>query len=393
MGMMMLSRIIMHLCGDLDSWDPSSLSIGMMGGMGGMGGGGMGGMGGGMGGMGGGMGGMGGGMGGMGGMGGGFRSVPTTGPMSATLQPGQTRRLPTRVVSLGRPDEAGKVALPMKGEVLRLGEIADLTENPMVQMAVRRMALEKTPETVAQLVLWRVSAGLDWALITRLGGRNVKPEEVALARHIVEGLCGPLDDLGPLGIGSLYLSVDTEDADDLGLVQAVKDQFRDQTILGLEPRFDTSKTPPGPAVACEVHLKATGQPTRVIVYTTETTGHAWKPLAKFEMKDANPADAHEFADKLAGELAARLVPVELVKGRREHGKETFKIHIRNASPLVLNGLSIGGAAGSEEAEPSTLAGFSLPPHKDINLPATADAVERLGLKEGIRAVAADLNEF
>ena len=32
MGMMMLSRLIMYLCGDYDSWDHASLMIGMMGG-------------------------------------------------------------------------------------------------------------------------------------------------------------------------------------------------------------------------------------------------------------------------------------------------------------------------------------------------------------------------
>src|SRR5271166_2136153 len=72
MGMMMLARLIMYLCGDYDSWDQRSLSIGMMG-MGGMG---MGGMG---------MGGMGG---GMGGMGGGMRSVPPTSLPFANLKPG-----------------------------------------------------------------------------------------------------------------------------------------------------------------------------------------------------------------------------------------------------------------------------------------------------------------
>src|SRR5436190_123785 len=49
-GMMMLARMIMYFCGDVDSWDQRSLMMGMGGmGMGGMGGG-MGGMGGGMGG-------------------------------------------------------------------------------------------------------------------------------------------------------------------------------------------------------------------------------------------------------------------------------------------------------------------------------------------------------
>ena len=85
--MMMLARMIMYFCGDPESWDMRSLMIGMMGG----------GMGGGMGGMGGGMGGMGG---GMGGMGGGMRSVPPTGLPFTTLAAGQTRHLPTRVVSI-----------------------------------------------------------------------------------------------------------------------------------------------------------------------------------------------------------------------------------------------------------------------------------------------------
>ena len=68
----------------------------------------MGGMGGGM------MGGMGG---GMGGMGGGMRSVPPTDLPFAQLNPGQTRSLPTRLVSLSPPDpELGAVKLSEKGE-------------------------------------------------------------------------------------------------------------------------------------------------------------------------------------------------------------------------------------------------------------------------------------
>ena len=100
MGMMMLARIIMYFCGDPDSWDMRSLMIGMMGMRG------MGGMGGGMGGM--------GGMGG--GMGGGMRSVPATRPPSAVLKPGQTRHLPTRLVSLMPPDpESGAETARRRG--------------------------------------------------------------------------------------------------------------------------------------------------------------------------------------------------------------------------------------------------------------------------------------
>ncbi len=92
--MMMLARMIMYFCGDPDSWDQRSLMIGMMGGMGG----GMGGMGGGMGGMG----------GGMGGMGGGMRSVPPSDLPSALLNPGQTRNLPTRLVSISSLRSCGQ---------------------------------------------------------------------------------------------------------------------------------------------------------------------------------------------------------------------------------------------------------------------------------------------
>ena len=99
MGMMMLARMIMYFCGDPESWDMRSLMIGMMGGMGG-------GM---MGGMGGGMGGMGG---GMGGMGGGMRSVPPTDLPSALLDPGKTRNLPTRLVSITPPDPEAGLRLP-----------------------------------------------------------------------------------------------------------------------------------------------------------------------------------------------------------------------------------------------------------------------------------------
>ncbi len=115
MGMMMLGRLIMSLIGDRDSWDQRSLMSGMMMGMGG-------GMGGGM---------MGGGMGMMGGgMGGGMRSVPPTGQPFATLNPNQTRHLPTRLASLSAPnpnDPDSGVVMPSEGEKLRLGDIKDQT--------------------------------------------------------------------------------------------------------------------------------------------------------------------------------------------------------------------------------------------------------------------------
>ena len=160
MGMMMLARMIMYFAGDPESWDKRSLMIGMMGGMGG----GMGGMGGGM------MGGMGG---GMGGMGGGMRSVPATGLPSSLLNPGQTRHLPTRLVVLTPPGPEEGVKLPEKGEPLQLGDIADINDNPQVQKALRRLAADAASKSISRLVMWHLTAGLDWdtlaAVVAGLG--------------------------------------------------------------------------------------------------------------------------------------------------------------------------------------------------------------------------------
>jgi hypothetical protein len=127
--------------------------MGMMGG--GMGGG-MGGMGGGMGGMGGGMGGMGG---GMGGMGGGFRSVPPTGLLETTLKPNQERHLPTSLVSLNGPDKDSQPLVPAKGEKLQISGIEQWTDDLRTRAALKRLAQAKAPQSVAQMVLWYVTAG------------------------------------------------------------------------------------------------------------------------------------------------------------------------------------------------------------------------------------------
>jgi hypothetical protein len=38
-----------------------------------------------------------------------------------------------------------------------------------------------------------------------------------------------------------------------------------------------------------------------------------------------------------------------------------------------------------------MGGISLPPHKSLSLPATAELVERLGMNNGVRVLAADLS--
>ena len=59
--------------------------------------------------------------------------------------------------------------MPEKGEPLRIaGDIAQISDNAQVCKALKRLAAEKAPAAVAQLVMWRLAAGLDWESIAGL---------------------------------------------------------------------------------------------------------------------------------------------------------------------------------------------------------------------------------
>jgi len=98
-----------------------------------------------------------------------------------------------------------------------------------------------------------------------------------------------------------------------------------------------------------------------------------------------------FADALAEEVLSRLVRAQLSKGPLVKGKQTYKIRVDNASPLLLNGVAVQGAVGAAGEPPKVLSGISLSPFKNMTVPATGEMVEELGLKKGIRVIAADLS--
>ena len=52
---------------------------------------------------------------------------------------------------------------------------------------------------------------------------------------------------------------------------------------------------------------------------------------------------------------------------------------------------LGDADAGNDAIPSVLAGLSLPPLKSLKVPASAEMVERLHLKDGVRVLAANLS--
>ena len=403
-GMRMLAGNIVQLTGDFDSWDLQAQQLSYSSGFNGMGGGGMGGMGGGgMGGMGGGgMGGMGGGgMGGMGGggMGGGFRSVPATGLPNAAIKPGQTRKLATRVVSLNGPSPQAGVLSPTKGERFQIGDVDQLTNDSLIQDALRLLAAEKAPATVAQLVLWRVSAGLDWAAIARISRGWANANEVALARSFVTRLSERSDLKAPTEQGRLYLEVEATDAAAESLAAELREVLKDALVLGLVAGDSIPERPEGPALACRIAISGTSADPVVVATAsaTDTAGASWGTAGKFSLPlargEGGELRAASVADALASGLLERVVHVSLLKAkaRTKGGKLAYQIRIDNASPLILNGLMLVGSEIKEDSVPSTLLGISVAPRRSMTVPASAEAVERLGLKGGVRAYAADLS--
>jgi len=380
MGMMMLGRLIMQLCGDYDSWDQRSLMSGMMGG--GMMGGGMGGMGGGM------MGGMGGGMGGMGG-GMGMMSVAPTGLPFASLKPGQTRNLPTRLVSLSPPTEDGKARLPREGEKFQIGDVSQLGVGPRAEKALRRLAAEKAPESVSQLVMWRVAQGLDWDAIARMAesrGKNYE-YELTMAQDFVDRL----DTIKDEESGELRFEVDAKDAESEAVAAELTRAFKDKPVLGLWAREGVPAEPTGPAVACKITID--GKEALARVGSSNSTAQAWVPFGKFTVtipRKDGAVDATALAEELAGGVLNRLVRAQVSAGPREKGKPTFRIKIDNASPLILNGLGIAGL-DHEGAEPRVLSGICVSPRRSMTFPASEEVVKSLGLKKGVRLAAADLS--
>ena len=97
-----------------------------------------------------------------------MRSVPPTGLLETTLQPHQVRHLPTPVVSLNGPGANARPVVPAKGEELQISGIDQWTDDSRTRHALKRLAEAKAPPTVAQMVLWYVTAGADWDDVGRL---------------------------------------------------------------------------------------------------------------------------------------------------------------------------------------------------------------------------------
>jgi hypothetical protein len=359
-----------------------------MGGMGGMGGMGMGGMGGGMGGMG----------GGMGGMGGGFRSVPPTELPSATLNPGQSRGLSTRLVRLGGPNDQGGLDFPANGEPLALGDVAQTQASTKVQTALRRLARDGAPEAISQAALW-AAAGMSWDDVARLSNAWATPYEIALAKQLVADLDAKDSDADT---GRILIDVTAKDDARKDDAEKITAALRGKTMLGLAIEGSIPAKPAGPAIACKVQIGGTLEKPEAIVQLANSDPNAstWLPVGKFDLPvardDAGNLKADAFADALAAGLLDRLVKVSVKKqnnGLIPAAPKTvgaYVIRVENYSPLLLNGLAISGMKAKAGEPIKMLLGISVSPRRTFAVPVTAESVEKYGLKD-IKPVAIDLS--
>jgi len=325
-------------------------------------------------------------------MGGGMRSIPPTNLPFASLKSGQTRHLPTRLVSLSQPDPERPVAMPAKGEKLEIGDITQITADVRVQKALKRIAADKAPSTVAQLVMWRVASKLDWEAIARMSKPWANAHELSLAREFVE----KLDSLPDGESAALFCEIHGADDAQTALAAELCRLIDGRVVLGLPVKSGVPTRPDGPSVACRVQLIGTAEKTEAQVQVAKSDGAAtaWVPVGKFtlplERKDGKIEGA-VFADALAEGILSRLVRAQLSKGPVVKGKQTYRIRIDNASPLLLNGLAVQGTVSKSDDQPKILAGISISPSRNMTVPATGEMVDELGLRKGIRVIAADLS--
>ena len=69
-----------------------------------------------------------------------------------------------------------------------VGDIAQVNDDARVQKALRRLAAEKAPTSLSQLVMWHLAAGLDWNTIAQLSREWSNRNELTSAKDFVDRL-------------------------------------------------------------------------------------------------------------------------------------------------------------------------------------------------------------
>ena len=171
---------------------------------------------------------------------------PAHGPTDRAAQARSSAALADAVgerLAAGSPAGTGHAR---KGEKLRIvGDIAQVNDNPQVSKALKRLAADKAPAAVAQLVMWRLVAGLDWESIADLSKKWSNDYELTLARDFVERL----DSLTDSETGRLQIELRGNDEASEPMAAEAVEVLTGKTVLGLPAETGVPERPDGPTVA------------------------------------------------------------------------------------------------------------------------------------------------
>ena len=221
-----------------------------------------------------------------------------------------------------------------------MGDIAEVNSDVAVQKALRKLATDRVPTSVSQLVMWRVSGRLDWETIAELSrGLGEPPRAHA----------GPPDRRSSRGhSGERKRSADVPVRRDrrvraasgraIGRVPSRQD---DPGVAGGDR--GTGPPPgrvgglPGPAHG----PRGSGADGRQRRGLPDLGG--LRQVHAAGRQRSGQVRPREFTDGLAEGMLGRLVRAQLVKGPRDKGKVTYGIKIDNASPLDPPWACVAGA--------------------------------------------------
>jgi hypothetical protein len=234
--------------------------------------------------------------------------------------------------------------------------------------------------------MWRLTSGLDWGQIAQLSSKWANAHELTLAQEFVEHL----DNLPNEETGTILFQIDGSDEAGKTQAQALSKELSEKAFLGLKTRLGIPDQPEGPAIACRVRFD--GDEASVLVQSTDGRARHWVGSGKFALScSASSFQATKFGDALAEGVLSRLVRAQLRRGPTVKGKPTFQMRIDNLSPLVLNGLAVLGTEPKADEHSKELSGICIAPRRSLTVPASEEVVKNLGLRKGIRVVAADLS--
>ena len=109
------------------------------------------------------------------------------------------------------------------------GTYRQVNDDERVQKALRRLAAEKAPTSLSQLVMWHLAAGLDWNTIAQLSREWSNRNELTSAKDFVDRL-----DTVPMGeSGRLLLEIVAGDEASQGSAAELSKALQGRYMLGL----------------------------------------------------------------------------------------------------------------------------------------------------------------